>query len=297
MTNVHTRNARTFSIANFDLVEYIRTFPQADVAAQMAQGLAWKIDTMLQQNSREIFKFVRDDLFRKGVDGLSELSIALREAEFAAQSFTEAGSHTAGAVQTIGHLNYLREGAHNMAAELTALTTDWKGQPYTYQTPELDDVFHAEVKMKLKNNVRSRMVKSTERHAQAYGLDQEEIKALVAKKIDRKLSQLRDVGVTLEEQASAVFELYRIASQRTARAPGDELNFWELDTAVQRQLIEHTMQSADRAEDRATDNDNLTEAQFDDISMAALTVNKDMKSIIDSPRFKIAQQVADAATI
>ena len=100
----HLRTPATISLSHFDLVDYIRTFPQPEVANPMAQGVAWKIDTMLQQASREVFRNVRQDLYKKGVDGLAELSIALRESAFAAESFKDAGSHSLGAVTQIGEL-------------------------------------------------------------------------------------------------------------------------------------------------------------------------------------------------
>ena len=290
----HLRTPASISVSHFCLIEYIRSFAQPEVASQMAQGVAWKIDTMLQQASREIFRNVRQDLYRKGVDGLAELSIALRESAFAAESFKDAGSHSLGAVTQIGELMYFREAAHGMAADLTALCTDWNGRPLTYVTPDLDDVFHAEVNMKLKPLTVRRLTMSTERHAKAYDLTAEEVKAQVAKKIERKNMQLKDVGITLQDQAGAVYELFNEACKASTFKAGDEFNFWNMSTDTQRALIEHAKANADRAEDRATDNSNLTDSEYDDISMSVLTANKDLSSVLKSPRFVIAAQVADA---
>lgn len=293
-THTRTRTQLDFSIANFDLFDYIKNTANVDVAAQMAQGVAWKIDVMLQAASRELFKSVRQHLFGRDIDGLAELTIALRSTEYAGASFREAGSSTDGPVVLIGELMHFREAAHNMATELTSLTTDWNGRPVMYVTPDLDDVFHGQVNLKLKTLTRTRVTRNTTRRGEAFDLTKEEIAAHIARKLAVKEENLRQVGVTLEEQAGAVFEMYKLACASATRAPGESLAFYELGLNAQRAMIEHAATNAQRASDRAEDNSNLTDEEADEISMTATKVTKDMKLVLASPRFVIAQQVEDA---
>ena len=91
----------TTSTATFCLFDFIRDVPNCDVAAQIAQSTAWRIDTLIQGAARQLFKAVREDQYRKGVDGLAELSMALREQAFAEHAFEEAGNAVTGPVATI----------------------------------------------------------------------------------------------------------------------------------------------------------------------------------------------------
>ncbi|MBS0453986.1 MAG: hypothetical protein JSS14_22010 [Proteobacteria bacterium] len=290
-------NDRTFSVSHFDLLDYVRTFPQADIAAEMAQGLAFRIDVGIQQASREIFKAVRQDLFDKGVDGLSELTIALRESDFAGQSFADCGIDTTNWVQQIGDLWTFREAAHNMAAELAPLTLDFRGQPLKYMIPDIEDVFMGEVKLKLNNDTRRRLVKNVERRAKALDMDEDIVKQVVAKKLERKEDRLKDIGITLEEQASAVYELFRQALLKSPHTAGDDFRFYQLDMQVQRTLIEQATTNAGRAEERAEDNRFISDAQADEISMFAIKAEKELKSVLKSDRFVTAARIAEAGTI
>ena len=93
------------SLSTFDLFDYIRDTTNIEVAAQMAQSVAWRLDVMIQGAARQLFKAVREHQYANGVDGLSELTMALQEQMFAEQAFAKAkpATHpiTAGSVQAI----------------------------------------------------------------------------------------------------------------------------------------------------------------------------------------------------
>ena len=109
----------TTSTATFCLFDFIRDVPNCDVAAQIAQSTAWRIDTLIQGAARQLFKAVREDQYKKGVDGLAEISMALKEQAFAEHAFAEAGSATTGAVATSKELLVHREAAYTLAGDLT----------------------------------------------------------------------------------------------------------------------------------------------------------------------------------
>lgn len=286
----------TTSTATFDLFDFIRDVPNVDVAAQIAQGVAWRIDTLIQGAARQLFKHVREDQLKKGVDGMAELSMALREQAFAEQAFEEAGSATTGPVATIKELMLWREGAHNLAKELVALTCDWQGRPRQYDTPDLDDVFFNEVALRVKPQTKRRIAMSVERRAKAYDLNEAETKAQVAKRIAREEDKLHGISETLQDQAPAVYEMFRQACRVHLDAEvGREFHTMAMEN--QKVLIESAMTAADRTEDNAASSSNLTDAEFDDICMCVLQVNKQLKLVLNSSRFKTAAQREAAAAV
>lgn len=284
------------STSTFDLFDYVRGTSNVDVAAQMAQSIAWRLDVMIQGAARQLFKAVREHQYTNGVDGLSELTMALQEQSFAEQAFAETGSSTDGPVTIIKELMLWREAAHNLAHELTALTTDFAGQPKHYEVPDLDSVFFQEVNLKVKPQTKRRMAMSIERRAKAYDLTPEETQAQLAKRISREEGKLKDVGTTLQEQAGAVYEMFRQACAATLDADVGQC-FHTMATSSQRVLIESAMLAADRAEDYATSSSSLSDAEFDDVCMTVLCVNKELKAVLTSPRFRNAAQQEAAAAV
>ena len=286
----------TTSTATFCLFDFIREIPNCDVAAHVAQSTAWRIDTLIQGAARQLFKSVREDQFRKGVDGLAELTMALKEQAFAEHAFEEAGSATTGPVATIKELMVHREAAHNLAAELTGLCLDWQGRPKTYVVPDLDDVFFNEVNLRVKPQTKRRIAMSVERRAKAYDLTAEETQQQIAKRVAREEDKLHDVSQTLQDQAGAVYEMFRQACSVSLDAEvGHE--FHTMDLANQRTLIESAITAADRAEEYAASSNNLTDAEFDDICMCVLQATKQLKLVLNSTRFKSAAQREAAAAV
>lgn len=284
----------TTSTATFCLFDFIRDIPNCEVAAQIAQSVAWRVDTLIQGAARQLFKSVREDQFKKGVDGLAELTVALREQAFAEHAFEEAGNVITGPVGTIKELMLWREAAHFQAAELTALCIDWQGRPKTYVTPDLDDVFLNEVNLKVRPQTKRRIAMSVERRAKAYDLDEAETKAQIAKRIEREEDKLHGVSQTLHDQSPAVYEMFRQACAVHLDAEvGRE--FHTMEIVNQRTLIEAAMTAADRAEEYAASSTNITDTEFDDVCMCVLQVNKQLKLVLNSTRFKTAAQREAAA--
>jgi len=282
MSNVINTNT------TFDLFEYIRTIHNVDVAAAICQAVAWRIDTLLQSNARQLFKNVREDLFKKGVDGLAELSMALNEQAFAEHAFEQTGSNTLGPVTAIKELVIHREGAHALTANLTAMTFDWQGQPRHYEIPDLDDVFFKKVELKVKGQTKRRIAMSVERRAKAYALSTEDTQSLVDKRIQREEDRLNDISETVQDQAAAVHEMFRLAVVAPEQTKvGKE--FHTMDISLQRTLIDAARMAADRYEEQATSDNRLSDNEFDSICIAVMAVNKDLKRVLDSSRFRTAE--------
>ena len=286
----------TTSTATFCLFDFIRDVPNVEVAAQIAQSTAWRIDTLIQGAARQLFKAVREDQLKKGTDGLAELTMALREQAFAEHAFEEAGSTPAGSIATIKELMVWREGAYNQAAALTSLCIDYQGRPKSYVIPDLDDVFFNEVNLKVKPQTKRRIAMAVERRAKAYDLSEDETKAQVARRVQREEDKLTDVSATLQDQAGAVYEMFRQACSVALDAEvGREFHTMAIEN--QRTLIESALIAADRAEEYATSSRNITDTEFDDVCMCVLNTNKHLKLVLNSSRFKTHAQREAAAAV
>ena len=116
--------------------------------------------------------------------------------------------------------------------------------------------------------------------------------------IAREEGKLKDVGITLQEQAGAVYEMFRQACAAELDADVGQC-FHTMAMSSQRVLIENAMTAADRAEDYATSSTSLSDAEFDDVCMTVLCVNKELKAVLTSPRFRndAAQQAAAAVNV
>lgn len=291
--------SKTFnSNISFDLFDYIRSIHNVDVAAAVCQAVAWRIDTLLQSNARALFKAVREDQFKKGVDGYAELNMALNEQAFAEHAFEETGSSTLGPVTAIKELVIHREGAHALCANLTAMTFDWQGQPRHYDIPDLDDVFFKKVELKVKGQTKRRIAMSVERRAKVYALSQEDTQSLVNKRIQREEDRLNDISEVVQDQAAAVHEMFRLAVLAPEQTEVGK-QFHTMDITLQRTLIEAARTAADRFEEQATSNNRLSDSDFDNICISVMTINRDLKSVLDSPRFRNVemQEQAVAANV
>lgn len=282
----------------FDLIDYIRNTQNFEVASQMAQSLAFRVDVNIQSAARQLFKLLRDDQAEKlAADGsndtLADLTAALGEQAFAERCFHEIGSSATGPVETIRDLMSMRDDIHEMAAELTSYCLDWQGNARQYETPNLDARFYERPKLKIKEVEARRAAKSVMRRAEAYGLSKEDAEAMLVKKLARKNDKLREVEETLANQGHVVHVMFTLAmSCKLDCTPAD--SFYTLAIDQQRQMIDACMKAADRAEEYAERNDRMAESEYDDICACVMKVNRDLSNVLRSPRFA-AHAASEAA--
>lgn len=282
----------------FDLIDYIRNIQNFEVASQMAQSLAFRVDINIQSAARQLFKLLRDDQVEKlaaggSNDTLADLTAALGEQAFAERCFHEIGSSATGPVETIRDLMSMRDDIHEMAAELTSYCLDWQGNARQYEIPDLDARFYERPKLKVKETEARRAAKSVTRRAEAYGLSKEDAEAMLVKKMARKNDKLREVEETLANQGHVVHVMFTLAmSCKIDCTPAD--SFYTLAIDQQRQMIDACMKAADRAEEYAERNDRMPESDYDDICACVMKVNRDLNNVLRSPRFA-AHAASEAA--
>lgn len=273
----------------FDLIDYIRNVKNFNVASQMAQSLAFRVDVNIQQAARQLFKELREDQAEKlaaggSNDSLADLTAALGEQAFAERCFHELGSSATGPVETIRDLMALRDDVHEMAAELTSYCLDWQGNARQYEIPDLDARFYERPKLKIKEVEARRAAKSVARRAKAYDLSKEDAEAMLVKKLARKADKLREVEETLTNQGHVVHVMFTLAmSAQLDFTPAD--SFYTLAIDQQRQMIDAVMKAADRAEEYAERNDRMPESEYDDTCACVMKVTRDLSGVLRSPRF------------
>lgn len=284
--------------AYFDLFSTIKGISSPEIAAPVAQSTAWKIDALIVQAARSIYKGVKEHLVTTGVDTRAELTNALNEQAFAESNFLEIGSSMTGPIAVIKELMYQREAWIALAKELTPLTTDYNGKPKTYEHKDLEDgIFEIGV-MKVSSETKRRIQSTAKRRAEAFGAP-EDAARLAASKIARKEDKLGDMADNLRDQAQGVAYMLHAAQQYNLEDV--ELNttayFSSLTLPTQRALIENAMSAADRALDWAADNRQLTEADYDFADLSAAKLERDLKAVLKTPRFTHAEAQEAAAAV
>ena len=284
--------------AYFDLADYIQSLTSVDVAAQMAQSVAFAVDIAINNASRQLTKNLRANHIDHGIDSLAEMTMALEDSAFAEEIMRQAGSDSLGPVSTILQLNVIREQWHMIASELTGMTYDWQGVPRVYEVRPIEEMLLREVRLQVKPLTAQRLRMQVERRAG--DASQEDINAVYAKRLAREEQRTKDTARALTEQQGAIVTLYHLASNIGGELPNIRENsnvdasaeFHLLDAALRRQLIEAAMKGAARAEDYATGSSSITDAEFDQISFAVIKVERELKAVLAGAAYAVQRATA-----
>ena len=284
--------------AYFDLADYIHSLTSVDVAAQMAQSVAFAVDIAINNASRQLMKNLRANHIDHGIDSLAEMTMTLEDSAFAEEIMRQAGSDSLGPVSTILQLNVIREQWHMIASELTGMTYDWQGVPRVYEVRPIEEMLLREVRLQVKPLTAQRLRMQVERRAG--DASQEDINAVYAKRLAREEQRTKDTARALTEQQGAIVTLYHLASDIGGELPNIRENsnvaasaeFHLLDAALRRQLIEAAMKGAARAEDYATGSSSITDAEFDQISFAVIKVERELKAVLAGAAYAVQRATA-----
>lgn len=274
---------------HFDLFDYIDQMNVIYVAAAMASSTAWRIDTLIVSNARQLLKFIKEENFNQGgYQGMSEVLTALEDAEFAEQSFHEIGTAPAvsGTLETLRALNAQRDQWHDLAQRLVSMTSDYRGNPVVYEMPEIDLVFERDPALRVNETTQRRLKVRSERVAQALGapdLAEEHFK----RSLQRKEDDNKRVASILKEQSSLARFMFHMALRTDeSSAALRSKAFYTLPAAAQTLLIDNAASAAARADERAADDRNLSETEYDMISLTAIKAMTELKKVLTSPRLR-----------
>lgn len=285
---------------SFDLYDFTTEVKEVYVAAQMAQSTAWRIDTLIRQTTNTIFRAVREAL-RNGeagsqYDSLQDISNAMKEMEFAEAAFAEAGLDNT-TLLTLQQLVHQRDRWHDLAKEYVGMTYDYRGNAREYEIPSLDDIFFEKLETKSTDNVRisqhlqNRLRVQSERRAEAYDA-KEMANELYERKLERERRQQLDINAMTMDRAPAVFNVFNLAMQ--AEVGEVTAGFQTLPIETQRVLIANAQQAAERADDFAAKERNMTDIEYDGICLCAIGVIKALRGVLAAPKFVASQRTREA---
>ena len=274
--------------AYFDLKHFINEIKNADVAAQMAQSVAFAVDLKMAGTLRAIMKNVRNAHHDYGFDSVGAMTVALRDVNFAEEVFREHGKAEEGLIETFTMLNLVRSGWHELAAELTNMTVDWQGIPRSYEVKPFDEFLSREIKLSVRPEVERRIRLTVERRAD--GASKQDIDAVVEKRRQREEQKAKDTSAALMDQSATLMTIYHLLDEQAfdliERDPyDDEPSFHTLPADVRMQLINAALRGAARAEEYAAGSSSITDDQFDQINFAVLAVERQLKAVLQGPAF------------
>lgn len=274
--------------AYFDLKHFINEVKSADVAAQMAQSVAFAIDLKMASTLRAIMKNLRAHHDSYGYDSVGAMTDALRDIGFAEEVFRDHGKAEEGLIETFTMLNIVRTGWHELAAELTNMTVDWQGIPRSYEIKPFEEFLAREIKLSVRPEVERRIRLTVERRSD--GASKEDINAVVEKRRAREEQKAKDTSRALMEQSATLMTIYDLLDEQAFHLIGrdpydDEPSFHTLPADVRMQLINAALRGAARAEEYAAGSSSTTDDQFDQINFAVLAVERQLKAVLQGPAF------------
>lgn len=280
---------------SFDLFDFVHDIKEVYVAAQVAQSTAWRIDTLIKQQANALFKQVRESL-ASTVDSYADITASLKEIEFAQVSFNDAGlQHDQ--LTTLQQLVHMRDQWQELAKEYVGMTTDWKGQPRRYEYDSIDDLFFNKLttnaeEVRLSAALQSRLRVQATRRAEAYDVP-EQAQALLERKLQREKQNMADMNQRMNDNAPAVFNIFKLACGCECGEITTAFNALPLDT--QRLLIANAQQAAERADDFAAKERNMTDSEYDCICLCSMSTIKRLRDVLRAPKFVTDQRVREAA--
>lgn len=271
----------------FDLFDYVDCMHSVDVAAAVAQSTAWRIDNLIVQESRKLFKYVRDEVAQSSLDQLADITAAMKEAEFTEQCFEEVGGAAEGSCEVIRALNAQRDQWHEFARDLTCKTFDWNFAPRTYEVRDIEAAFHNDKPFKINRDTQRRIKMSVEKRAKVYDWDDETKERSIKRKLERKQDNLEGVRETLTDQAPIVYHMFKLALRSDpSSAAVRPKNFSTLPIEVRRILLANAQDAANRALDWAQDDRSKSDSDIDAIDDEVLNLERKIKAVMSSPDYR-----------
>jgi hypothetical protein len=264
-----------------DLLHFIKTTINPEIAAQMAQSIAWRADVILQAQARALLKELTPALREQGIEEYNELEASIASAVIGEYSSTMAGRSAHGPIRNIKDLTLFRCEAHQLAKTLTGLTFDKDGCGKHYEVPDLEEVFFAPIDLKVNQSSRRAAIRNAERTAAAYELTTEETQKMVENKLKRKEQKAKDTSRFLMDQQGTIATLYRLALRADVDYKESE-SFDEMSKPVQLALITAARDSALRYAEWSEDYGWLSDNEKDDIGACSIDVAKKLRNHIQS---------------
>lgn len=273
--------------SSFNLQSYLQDVPSLYLRMQLLSSFAWRIDTMIVQQCRALFKLLKLTPLALTLDGDADLRSAITEGAWTEQLFDEAGPDRQTPMQTLWVLASMRLTAHEQAADATMLVPWSNGQQRRYDIPEIETLFVPTGSTEPKGESLLRMQMSAERNAAKLGTGKD-AKELAKRFMEARLrierASLAGMQHNMAKQADSLIALY---SYTMAQIPDNIVgDFTLLHIDVQRALIDSTIGAIERTVQTAESQPK--EMTFDDfchLLTVTDTAKDELKKVLASPAF------------
>lgn len=272
---------------NFDVADSIRNISSLWLRAQLFSSYAWRIDTLIVQQCRALFKTLKMTPMAQTLDSDADFRNTLTEGAWTEALFGEAGADTVQPVKTLWVLAGMRLEAHQDGADAAMLNPWPNGEPRQYNVPDVYDLFVPTGSTEPKGESLLRMQMTAERNAakMASGKD---VKALAKKFLEARIriekASMAAMTNNMAQQTDALNALYDYAMMQCPEELTCEFPALHVDS--QRILIDSVINAAQRSV--ATAESRPKEVNFDDfchLSVEADDLVDQLKAVLDSPKF------------
>lgn len=273
--------------SSFDLPIYLSAVPSLYLRMQLLSSFAWRIDTMIVQQCRALFKLLKLTPLALTLDGDADLRSVITEGAWTEQLFDEAGPDRQTPMQTLWTLASMRLAAHEAAADATMLVPWSNGQQRQYKLAEIEDLFVPTGSTEPKGESLLRMQMVAERSAAKLATDKD-VKAYAKRFLDADIARFKGQQAGIQRatalQSDSLIALY---SYTMAQIPDHIVaDFTHLHTDVQRTLIDNTIGAADRALNTAKDQPReVPGPEFNHLMVCVDDLTDDLKKVLASPAF------------
>ena len=322
MTRTHFVSKTVISANTFDLADHIQAMPNIEMQDHLLRGLVNDTDFLIKSAVYAAYKFVRAEVLDVSNATFVEIANAVKELELAELSFFEAGSTNPSVIDTVKHLNELREVWIEAAKEANALVEGsrstvsslWaQANDRTYKPQSIQDQF-LKPTGKVTKTVERRVKVSVKKLAAAYNQDADYVTAKTAERLVQQQQRVNDMTERMTDMAPIYIALFdNILSTDTSvfneiECRGDgystegkpdrkvwvaSIEFCTLPYAVRAVLIEKAMKNADTFRGWQLGK-NISDDEFNVIDMTTDKFIAELEGVLKSPQFRTAARVAEA---
>jgi hypothetical protein len=262
----------------YDLLEHVDSLLMSgELKARTFGSLAWKLDTMIVNTARAVFKAMRTEALATGsLDAYAEFVNRIKEMTTSADHTVEVGFEDTGLFNQLTAMLNQRKFWHDAAQKHSTRTN--------YQPKTLVELIVSEEVQKVDGQTREKLAIEAEFMAPGDAARQAiELDGLVS----LQASQFQTWFESKQKTTPAILRIIEIATQKAVFVYDDECPpFHELPIQLQRQLIESTMNSVERTCSNLCSDKRVTTNDYRMFKRDAIACTKALAEVLKAPKFQ-----------
>lgn len=318
MTTTHLLPA--ISANTFDLSDYIKSVSILDMQAHLARSLVNNSDFIIKSAVFAAYKYLKaENIVSTTNTTFHEIVDAINELQLAELAFFEAGNNNASIIDTVQHLHSLREeyidhareisglvdGQRSVASDLWAQANDRRYEPMSIEEQLENPVF------KTSRSTQQKIKISIARSAKDFNLTAEDVDT----KIKARLAAVENRNLESQEGLASFAPIYialfeqmmrtNVYAMRETETRGSghstegnpsrqvhvaERTFVTLPYKVKAVLISKAIQDTNMFRSWKEEDRRISVDEFTFIDLTADKVERDLKSVLNSPAFTQASR-------